>query len=134
MKRLQTSYVLAPPSRRPLKIFASDPMAGRMVGNRVTIDIPNEDHLAPGPSGERIEVVDFDGANSRPRSTGVRPARTSHTICCWNSSEYVCCFPIVDSWQHRQVSTKPGQLSTRKPEVPKASTSRQVTDMEAKGV
>ncbi|HKR63979.1 MAG TPA: hypothetical protein VJZ00_09630, partial [Thermoanaerobaculia bacterium] len=65
MKRLQSSYVQAPPARRPLKIFASDPMAGRTAGNRVTIEINNETNLQPGPSGERLEVVDFDGAHDR---------------------------------------------------------------------
>jgi hypothetical protein len=48
------------PPRRPLKIFSSDPMAGRLVGNRITIDVPFE-KLSVGPSGSRIEVVDYDG-------------------------------------------------------------------------
>jgi hypothetical protein len=48
------------PPRRPLKIFSSDPMGGRLSGNRITIDVPFE-KLAPGPSGRRIEVVDYDG-------------------------------------------------------------------------
>ena len=52
------------PSRRPLKIFASDPMAGRTSGNRVTIEI-NDEPLRPGPCGERLEVVDYDGAHGR---------------------------------------------------------------------
>lgn len=52
------------PSRRPLKIFASDPMAGRTSGNRVTIEI-NDEPLRPGPSGERLEVIDYDGAHDR---------------------------------------------------------------------
>lgn len=49
------------PSKRPLKIYASDPMAGRTFGNRARIEIDNE-LLAPGPSGARLEVVDYDGA------------------------------------------------------------------------
>jgi len=65
MKRVQSSYVQAPPARRPLKIFASDPMAGRTLGNRVTIEINNETNLQSGPSGERLEVVDYDGAHDR---------------------------------------------------------------------
>src|SRR5262245_30540259 len=55
---------LPPPSRRPLKIFASDPMLGRTAGNRVTIDVVNE-ALQPGPQGDRIEVIDYDGAHQR---------------------------------------------------------------------
>src|SRR5258705_9516547 len=48
-------------ARRPLKIFASDPLAGRTFGNRARIDVVNEE-LSPGPSGARLEVVDYDGA------------------------------------------------------------------------
>ena len=50
------------PARRPLKIFAFDPTLGTAARNRIGIDIENES-LAPGPVGSRIEVVDFDGAN-----------------------------------------------------------------------
>lgn len=64
MKRLQSAYVLAQPARRPLKIFASDPMLGRTAGNRITIDVANEP-LQPGPQGSRIEVIDYDGAHDR---------------------------------------------------------------------
>ena len=53
---------LPPPARRPLKIFAFDPMLGRTAGNKITIDIPNE-KLSPGPQGERLEVIDYDGPN-----------------------------------------------------------------------
>jgi hypothetical protein len=53
---------LTPPVRRPLKIFAFDPMLGRTAGNKVIVDIPNEE-LKRGPQGERIEVVDYDGVN-----------------------------------------------------------------------
>lgn len=65
MKRLQSSYAQAQPAKRPLKIFASDPMAGRNLGNRVTIEINNETHIEPGPRGERLEVIDYDGAHNR---------------------------------------------------------------------
>src|ERR1043166_4203243 len=51
------------PTRRPLKIFASDPMGGR-AGNRVTIEVRNE-RLAKGPCSSRIEVIDYDGAHDR---------------------------------------------------------------------
>lgn len=62
MKRLISQYITAQPSRRPLRIFASDPMQARTPGNRITIDIPNEP-VTPGPVGSRFEVIDYDGAN-----------------------------------------------------------------------
>ncbi|HEX5709142.1 MAG TPA: hypothetical protein VFX96_17705 [Pyrinomonadaceae bacterium] len=62
MAKKNLNYVQPPPARRPLKIYAFDPMLGRTPENRITIDIPNE-RLAPGPQGERVEVIDFDGAN-----------------------------------------------------------------------
>jgi hypothetical protein len=49
--------------RRPLKIYAFDPMIGRRQGGRITIDIPNETDLEAGPKGRRIRVIDYDGAN-----------------------------------------------------------------------
>jgi hypothetical protein len=64
MKRLTSEYIQAPPPRRPLKIFASDPMLGRTLGNRVTIEIANE-KLEIGPQGSRVEVIDYDGAHDR---------------------------------------------------------------------
>jgi hypothetical protein len=60
MKRLESQYVNLQPARRPLKIFASDPMLARTPGNRITIDVPNE-LLRPGPIGSRFEVIDYDG-------------------------------------------------------------------------
>lgn len=51
---------LAQAARRPLKIFAADPLLGRTFGNRARIDVDNE-ALQPGPSGARLEVVDYDG-------------------------------------------------------------------------
>jgi hypothetical protein len=58
-----SDYRQTPPTRRPLKIFAFDPMLGRRAGGKVTIDIPNEASLTPGPVGSRVEVIDYDGAN-----------------------------------------------------------------------
>jgi len=66
MKRIESRYVQAQPARRPLKIFASDPMQGRAVGNLTTIEVGNE-KLMPGPFGSRIEVVDYDGSVSGGR-------------------------------------------------------------------
>ena len=56
-------YVDAPPPRRPLKIFAFDPMLGRSASKRISIDIANERDLKVGPCGSRVEVVDYDGTN-----------------------------------------------------------------------
>jgi hypothetical protein len=65
MKRMQSSYVLSQPARRPLKVFASDPMASQSLERRITIDIPNESPLLHGPRGARLEVVDYDGGHDR---------------------------------------------------------------------
>ncbi len=62
--RLASKYELEKPSRRPLRVFAVDPMAGRVSVNRITIDVPNED-LRPGPVGQRLEVIDYDGCQKR---------------------------------------------------------------------
>jgi len=64
MKRALSEYATAPPSRRPLKIFSTDPMLGRTAGNRISIDIANEP-LQPGPVGSRLEVIDYDGGHDR---------------------------------------------------------------------
>jgi len=50
------------PSRRPLKIYAFDPMLGRSARTRIILDVPNE-VVGPGPSGSRIEVVDYDASH-----------------------------------------------------------------------
>ncbi len=52
------------PPRRPLKIFALDPMLGRAAGNRITIDVATE-YLEPGPMGSRVAVIDYDGEKKR---------------------------------------------------------------------
>jgi hypothetical protein len=61
MGQLESKYILAHPARRPLRIFASDPMLARTPGNRLTIEIPNEP-LERGPIGSRFKVIDYDGA------------------------------------------------------------------------
>lgn len=50
-----------PPTHRRLKVFAFDPMLGRSPLHRITIEVPYE-RLNPGPRGNRIQVLDFDGA------------------------------------------------------------------------
>jgi hypothetical protein len=49
------------PARRPLQIFAFDPMIARGERSPLTLEITNE-VLRPGPIGARVEVVDYDGA------------------------------------------------------------------------
>jgi hypothetical protein len=65
MKRIESSYVQSPPQRRPLRIFASDPMVGASAPRRITIEVNNEVDLQPGPVGDRIEVIDYDGAHDQ---------------------------------------------------------------------
>ena len=65
MKRIESSYVQRAPSRRPVRIFASDPMVGTSAPRRITIEINNETDLAAGPKGSRIEVIDYDGAHDQ---------------------------------------------------------------------
>src|SRR4051812_32852180 len=50
---------IEPPARRPLRVFAFDPMFGKGNLNVVTIDLENEP-LLPGPAGNRVVVVDYD--------------------------------------------------------------------------
>ena len=52
------------PPRRPLRVFATDPMLGDAAGNRITISVANEP-LRPGPEGARLSVVDYDGGSGR---------------------------------------------------------------------
>jgi hypothetical protein len=47
---------------RLLKAYAFDPSIGRFIGNEMTIEVKYE-KLAPGPIGEKIAVIDYDGAN-----------------------------------------------------------------------
>ena len=50
------------PTERPLKVFAFDPSAGRLLGNIMSISL-NYEELEPGPVGKKLAVVDFDGSN-----------------------------------------------------------------------
>jgi hypothetical protein len=50
------------PTERPLKVYAFDPSAGRLLGNVMKISL-NYEKLEPGPVGKKLAVVDFDSAN-----------------------------------------------------------------------
>jgi len=64
-ERMRTAHVRDEwPERRPLKIFAFDPLFGSTAGNIALVDIPNE-VIGLGPSGARIKVIDFDGSYRR---------------------------------------------------------------------
>jgi hypothetical protein len=53
------------PDRRPLQVYAFDPMVARLSGQETTtIAVPYEP-LRPGPSGELIQVIDYDSAAGR---------------------------------------------------------------------
>jgi hypothetical protein len=49
------------PERRSLRAFAFDPMSTRLSGRFLTVDVPFEPNLQPGPIGDLVHVVDFDG-------------------------------------------------------------------------
>ena len=48
------------PARRRLRSFAFDPMSTRLSGRFLTLDIPFEPNLQPGPAGDLVVVVDYD--------------------------------------------------------------------------
>jgi hypothetical protein len=56
---------LEQPPVRTLKVYALDPSAGNYIGNVMSVKIKWEEGLKPGPSGSKIAVVDYDGANKR---------------------------------------------------------------------
>jgi hypothetical protein len=56
------------PTRRRLKAFAFDPMSTRLSGRWLDLDVRYEP-VGPGPVGDLIHVVDFDGT----RNTWYRP-------------------------------------------------------------
>lgn len=62
MADIFSSAEIPTPSERPLRIYAFDPSAGRLVGNHMIATVRYED-LKPGPVGERFAVIDYDGAN-----------------------------------------------------------------------
>ncbi|MDT7808662.1 MAG: hypothetical protein QOJ70_2475 [Acidobacteriota bacterium] len=58
---LETTNV-PPPLARPLKAYAFDPSLGRFIGNEMMIEVKYE-KLLPGPIGQKVAVIDYDGAN-----------------------------------------------------------------------
>jgi hypothetical protein len=52
------------PATRPLKIYAFDPTRGRKLNNYMTANVRYEP-VKPGPVGEYLAVIDYDGANDR---------------------------------------------------------------------
>jgi hypothetical protein len=52
------------PERRRLRAFAFDPMSTRLSGRYLTVDVPYERDLKPGPLGDLVHVVDYDGARN----------------------------------------------------------------------
>jgi hypothetical protein len=52
------------PETRPLKCYAFDPSAGKYFGNEMTLSVKYE-KLRPGPIGERVAVIDYDGENKK---------------------------------------------------------------------
>ncbi|MCW2579827.1 MAG: hypothetical protein JWR82_1428 [Blastococcus sp.] len=57
--------VVATPGRRRLRTFAFDPMSTRLSGRYLTLDVPFEDRLQPGPCGDLLQVVDFDATRDQ---------------------------------------------------------------------
>jgi hypothetical protein len=54
-----------PPVRRPLRVFAFDPMVARLSGHaqeELVVEVHNE-RLLSGPHGDQIAVIDYDGAH-----------------------------------------------------------------------
>jgi hypothetical protein len=56
---------LEQPPFRTLKVYALDPSAGNYIGNIMTMKVKWEEGLKPGPVGQKVAVIDYDGANKR---------------------------------------------------------------------
>lgn len=57
---MTTGPAIPTPRRRRLRTFAFDPMSSRLSGRLLTVNVPYEPDLAPGPEGELLAVVDYD--------------------------------------------------------------------------
>jgi hypothetical protein len=60
----KTRHPVVPPVRRPLRVFAFDPMHAQRGLGTVVVEVENEG-LQPGPRGERVHVVDYDATQKR---------------------------------------------------------------------
>ena len=58
-----TPTPVARPLYRSLQAFAFDPGRGKNYGNYMTLQIPFEEPLGPGPVGRQVAIVDYDSAN-----------------------------------------------------------------------
>jgi hypothetical protein len=56
-----TARPVDPPLRRPLKVFAFDPMRGRAPLSVISLEVENE-RLDRGPQGARVQVIDYDSS------------------------------------------------------------------------
>jgi hypothetical protein len=59
---LSDSIDIPTPDTRPLKCYAFDPSHGKFFGNEMTLHVKYE-KLLPGPIGDRLAVIDYDGEN-----------------------------------------------------------------------
>lgn len=57
---IRNTPVVIGPDRRTLRVFAFDPTGSRLSGQTIPLSIPFESSLRPGPSGDLVEVVDYD--------------------------------------------------------------------------
>lgn len=58
-----TGPALDAPRRRRLRTFAFDPMSTRLSGRHLTLSVPYEPDLRPGPRGNAVEVIDYDAVH-----------------------------------------------------------------------
>jgi hypothetical protein len=65
-RRVPPRRLASTPDRRRLQVFAFDPLLSTRIDtlgvNQITVPVPWEESLAPGPVGEYLEVVDHDPA------------------------------------------------------------------------
>jgi len=54
---------IPPPPFRLLRAFAFDPSCSRHYGNYMSMQVPFEPDIQPGPAGQHVAVVDYDAAN-----------------------------------------------------------------------
>ena len=60
-RNLEELKKLSGPTIRPLKVYASDPSGGRLLGNSMTVRVDYQP-LERDPIGEQLAVIDYDGA------------------------------------------------------------------------